>query len=187
MSVRSMTLLSVTLRSILALAAGCGALPVAAADLPPRKPGLWQISTTFAEFEKAGLPPMIAEHCIDAATDQLMDAAGGGVRPDSCWKREVQRAGNSIVVDSRCKMGRSTLHMHAVISGDLNSAYSVKVTTRQEGELTPGIPANETSTITAKWLGACRADLKPGDMVTFGKKTNIREMQNAPAAPPPRR
>jgi hypothetical protein len=174
-------------RSMLALALASCSLPVAD-ELPARKPGLWQITATFADFEAAGLPPVIAEHCIDAETDKLMNIAGGSMKQDSCWKQEVQKVADTFVVVSRCKMGPFAASMHAVISGDLDSAYAVKVTTKQEGEPAPGIPKNGTSTIAAKWLGACRADQKPGDMIVFGRKTNVRDLQKAPAAaPPPRR
>ena len=34
-------------------------------------------------------------------------------------------------------------------------------------------------TIDAKWMGACAADQKPGDMIMAGgRKVNIRDMQN---------
>jgi hypothetical protein len=154
--------------------------PAFAADLPSRKPGLWQIKMTMAAFEAAKLPPIIAEHCIDAATDKLMNIAGGSIGQDKCWKQDVKNVADTVVVDSVCTMVPFSMSMHAVISGDLNSAYTVKVTMKQEGEPVRGIPANETMTMDAKWVGACRPDQKPGDMIMAGQKTNVRDMQNTP-------
>ena len=38
-------------------------------------------------------------------------------------------------------------------------------------------------TIEAKWLGACKADQKPGDMIMAGgRKMNIRDLQNCQGA-----
>jgi hypothetical protein len=170
--------------SLAALMLACAA-PTGAADLPARKPGLWQLTMTFMSFEAAKLPPLAAEHCIDAATDKLMNLAGGSLRQDSCWKQDVQNVGGTVVVDSVCKTGPLTLTMHAVVSGDLNNAYTVKVTTKQEGPPVPGIPANESMTIDAKWAGACKPDQKPGDMIMAGRKTNVRDLQTVPGRPSP--
>ena len=45
----------------------------------------------------------------------------------------------------------------------------------------PGMPADGATnmTIETKHLGACKADQKPGDMITAdGRKINIVDMQN---------
>ena len=94
----------------------------------------------------------------------------------------MQKVGSTIVIDSVCQVGGTTTTSHAVISGDFNSGYTVKVTSRRSGgPAVPGMPADGTSnmTIEAKWLSACLADQKPGDMMMAGgRKVNIRDMQN---------
>jgi len=47
------------------------------------------------------------------------------------------------------------------------------------------MPADGTTTMTidAKWLSACAADQKPGDMIIAGRKMNIRDMPNVPGMP----
>jgi uncharacterized protein DUF3617 len=170
--------------SLVAFAIVC-AQPVAALDLPARKPGLWEIKMTS---EGHGMPPTTSEHCIDAETDKLMNSMGDNMRQDMCSKRDMQKVGNTIVVDSVCKMGPMTITSHGVVSGDFNSAYTVKVSSKREGgPAIPGMPADGASsmTIDAKWMGACKADQKPGDMIMMGRKFNIRDMQkNMPGAPP---
>ena len=169
--------------SLVALALMCAtpfcATPAAAQDLPPRKAGLWEVKMTT---EGHNMPPNTSEHCIDAETDKLMSSMGDNVRQDMCSKRDVKKVGNTIVVDSVCKFGPMTITSQSVASGDFNSAYSVKVTTKREGgPVIPGMPADGKSSmsIDAKWMGACKADQKPGDMITAGRKFNIRDMQNA--------
>jgi hypothetical protein len=149
--------------------------PAAALDLPARKPGLWEIKMTV---EGRSLPTPTSQHCIDAETDKLMQSIGGSVREDMCPKRDVQKVGATIVVDSVCKIGDATTTSHAVVSGDFNSAYTVKVSSKREGgRPIPGmVDGTSTITIEAKWTGAC-GDLKPGDMVTAGRKINIRDLQ----------
>jgi Protein of unknown function (DUF3617) len=166
-------------RHLLLAAAIVCATPAAALDLPARKPGLWEIKTTF---EGRSMPAQTSQHCIDAETDKLMNAVGGDMRKEACSKQEVQKVGSTIVVDSVCKFGPITSTSHGVVSGDFNSAYTVKVTSKREGGPNiPGMPAGGTSnmTINAKWLGACAADQKPGDIIMAGgRKMNIRDMQN---------
>jgi hypothetical protein len=168
--------------SLMAFALVC-AQPAAALDLPARKPGLWEIKMTM---EGRNVPVPTAQHCIDAETDKLMNSIGGSMQKDMCSKQDVQKVGSTIVVDSVCKIGQGTTTSHSVVSGDFNSAYTVKVTSKREGgPAVPGMPADGTSamTIDAKWLGACGADQKPGDMIIAGRKMNIRDMQNLPGMP----
>jgi uncharacterized protein DUF3617 len=163
--------------SLIAFALVC-AQPAAALDLPARTPGLWEIKMTL---EGRNIPMPTAQHCIDAETDKLMNSIGGSMQKDMCSKQDVQKVGSTIVVDSVCKIGQGTTTSHSVVSGDFNSAYTVKVTSKREGgPAVPGMPADGTSTMTidAKWLGACAADQKPGDMIIAGRKINVRDMQN---------
>ena len=147
-----------------------------ALDLPARKPGLWEITMTL---EGRKLPPQTAQHCIDAETDKQMNAMGSGMT--TCSKQDVQRSGNTITVDSVCKVGAATSTSHAVVTGDFSSAYTVKVTSKREGgpPMKGSAPGGATTmNIAAKWLGACKADQKPGDMILAGgRKVNIRELQ----------
>jgi hypothetical protein len=161
--------------------------PASALDLPARRPGLWELKLTLESLAAAKLPPVIAEHCIDAETDKLMNITGGSMRPDTCSKPDVQKVGSTVVVDSVCQLAPGlTMRSHAVIAGDFSSAYTVKLTSKQEGpEGKPisGIPANEAMTIEAKRLGQCKPDQRPGDMIMAGRKTNVRDVQNPPGMP----
>jgi hypothetical protein len=167
------------------------AAPAAALDLPERKAGLWELKMAF---EGGNMPAQTAEHCIDAETDKLMSATGGSMVQDMCSKPDVKKTGDTFVVDSTCKIGPYASSSHAVISGDFNSAYTVKVVSKQEGPAIPGMPAERTMTIDAKWVGACKADQKPGDMIIAGRnstsatcRTCRRYRAGPQARPRPRR
>jgi hypothetical protein len=166
----------------LAFALACTA-PAAALDLPARKAGLWEITM----FDGRTMPPQVSQHCVDAATDKLMTSIGGSMRHDMCSKQDVSRVGNTIVVDSVCQVGGTTTTSRGVITGDFNSAYTIKSTSKREGgPAIPGMPKDGTTsmTIDAKWTGACKADQKPGDMIMAdGRKVNIRDLQNMPGMP----
>ncbi len=158
--------------------------PAAAIDMPARKAGLWDIKITF---EARNIPAQTAQHCIDAATDKQMMNMGGNMRQEACSKRDIRQVGSTIVVDSVCKVGTATTTSHAVVTGDFNSAYTVKVTSKREGgQPIPGAPPGGSTnmSIEAKWLGACKSDQKPGDIIMAGgRKFNILDMQNMPGIP----
>ena len=98
--------------------------PALALDLPARKSGLWELKMNLAGHS-AAMPAF--QHCIDAATDKEM-MLQGNARGQKCSKQDVQRAGDTITIDSVCDIGNgTTATSHAVVSGDFNSAYTVKV------------------------------------------------------------
>jgi hypothetical protein len=159
------------------------ASPATALDLPARKAGLWEIKMAF---EGRSIPPQTMQQCIDAATDKQMNSIGGSMAQESCSKQDVQKVGGTIVVDSVCQIGPAKMTSHGVISGDFNSAYTVKIaSTREGGPAVPGMPADGTTNMTmdAKWLGACKADQRPGDIIMAnGMKMNIVDLQKLQGA-----
>ncbi len=165
----------------LALAAVLIAGPALALDLPPRKPGLWQLDISV---NVRGGASGTLHHCIDAATDSAMNDIGGGA--DQCTIRNIERAGNSMTIDWICKVGAGTITSHAVVTGDLNSAYTAKTTTTREGGIPapPDLPAEMVTTTDAKWIGPCAADQQPGDIfvVLLGNvmKWNIKDLKPTP-------
>jgi len=85
---------------------------------------------------------------------------------DQCSKKDVQRSGTTVTVDFglRYRRRRHRRPRMRWSSGDFNSGYTVKVHSKREGRDRPG-PAfrpKTDMTIEAKWLGACKADQKPG-------------------------
>jgi hypothetical protein len=66
---------------------------------------------------------------------------------------------------------------HSEITGDFNSAYTVRSTSHSERGPS-ALPRDSTTTIEAKWLGACKGDQKPGDiMMPGGIKMNVKDME----------
>lgn len=138
-------------------------------------------------FEGRKLPATVMKQCVDPATDRLMNANFAGSNEQNCSKQDMTRSGATIVVDSVCKFGEATTTSHAVITGSFDSAYTVRVSsTRQGGPPLPGIaPGAETQmTIAGKWLGACAAGQKPGDVIMAnGMTMNVLDIQKARTPP----
>jgi uncharacterized protein DUF3617 len=146
-----------------------------AAEIPARKAGLWELKMTM-EGRNIAMPTV--QHCIDTATDKQMNSMGGNARAEQCSKKDVQVSGNTVTVDSVCELGSGMSAIsHAVVTGDFNAAYVVKVNSKRTGG-PAGIPGETNMTIEAKWLGPCKADQRPGDIVMGnGMKMNINDAQ----------
>lgn len=156
--------------------------PAAAQDMPARKAGLWDMKMSF---EGRNMPAQTMQHCIDATTDKAMQEMSGGMQAQNCSKRETKKVGDTIVFDLVCNFGTGTTTSHGVVSGDFNSAYTIKITSKREGgPAVPNLPPESQMTIEAKHVGACKPDQKPGDvMMANGMKMNVTDMQKRSAAP----
>jgi len=136
-------------------------------DMPSRKPGLWEISMSFGD---GNVPGQVMRQCVDAATDQMMQARGGPNGQRDCPKRDVQKSGDSVTIDSTCVIAGKSQSTHAVITGSFDSAYTMTLTS--QGGSTP------VMTMKAKWLSQCTGDQRPGDMIMAnGMKFNILDAQ----------
>jgi hypothetical protein len=145
-----------------------------AADLPARKPGLWEVKTTIDGHGRA----VTVQQCIDAATDQMLQSSAGPFSAPACPEREVKKSDNGVTIDSHCNFNGKPASAHAAVTGSFDSAYTMTVTS--EGADLPAM----TMTSEGKWLGACAAGQQPGDVVMAnGVKVNIPELQKRALAP----
>ncbi|MDA7418864.1 hypothetical protein PGB34_21040 [Xenophilus arseniciresistens] len=151
-------------------------------SFPPRKPGLWEMQMGQVEGAKG---PMVVMHCVDAATDKLMQDFGNQqpkMNRKACKEETRNEAGKMMVHRETCQEGATKVNTHVVISGNFDSHYSVQSTTTYEPPR-PG-RATQDMRMEATWKGPCTAGQKPGDMVMpGGMKMNVIElMKMAPAA-----
>ncbi|RTL48362.1 MAG: DUF3617 family protein [Bradyrhizobiaceae bacterium] len=151
------------------------ALPARAEfDMPTRKAGLWEITMVMAGTQ---IPPRTVQHCTDPSIDKEMGATFDPMAKQMCPQRNVQKTATGMVIDSTCNIGGISSTSHTQIDGDFNSAYTVQVTSTHPG-LTGGPPKETNMTMQAKWMGPCKPDQKPGDMIMPGGiKMNIKDMQ----------
>ncbi|MBK8335368.1 MAG: DUF3617 family protein [Sterolibacteriaceae bacterium] len=144
-----------------------------AADMPKRKPGLWQIETTMAAAPAMG--PI--KQCIDEKTDNFYQQLGEQHK-DKCSESEIRNTGDKIVVHSVCRMGGSTATTDATFSGRFDSDYRGDIRVKYNPPM-HGM-SESTMTIAAKWLGPCAAGQKPGEMILpNGMKINPQQKGGA--------
>lgn len=142
-------------------------------EMPARKAGLWEMKMQPA----AQMPAMTMQHCTDESTDKQMSAMTSPMTKESCAKNDIRKTATGYAADAVCTFGGVTSTTHSDITGDFNSAYTVKVTSQTKGG-PAGAARDGVMTIEAKWLGACKADQKPGDIVMPGGiKMNVKDME----------
>jgi hypothetical protein len=146
-----------------------GTAPAVADEMPTRKAGLWEIKTEIIEIHTPkehimGAPTTIRQ-CTDDATDEmlLLSTVPFGL---ACPRRDVERSGDTVTIKAACTIDNEPASADAVISGRFDSAYTMTLRASRPG-------SEMTEAQTAKWLGPCAADQKPGDIVRDGRKTNI--------------
>jgi hypothetical protein len=143
-----------------------------AVDYPIRKAGLWELTMTMTSGRT-----MTMSQCTDPSIDKDMIANANPSMQQACTRSDLQKTATGYASDSTCKFGAMTTVSHSEIAGDFNSAYTVTVTGHNSGG-PAGMPADTNMTMAAKWVGPCKADQTPGDMVMpGGVKMNVKEMQ----------
>jgi hypothetical protein len=152
-----------------------------AVELPVRKAGLWEMRVV-----KTGspIPDMTMQHCTDETTDKDMSNSVSPLANQICSKQDIQKTATGFVSDSVCTVGGMSITSHSDIVGDFNSAYTVTSSSHTDRG-TSGPPRDTTTKIEAKWLGACKPDQKPGDIVMPGGfKLNVKDAQKLKALLP---
>ena len=156
-------------------------LAVGAVEMPIRKAGLWEMKVLRTG---SPAPEMTMQHCTDETTDKEMSSTFSPMAKEMCSKQDIQKTATGYVSDSVCKVGAMSITSHSDITGDFNAGYTVKSTSHNEGG-SANVPRDSTTTIEAKWLGACKADQKPGDIVMpGGMKMNVKDMEKLKALMP---
>ena len=145
-------------------------------EMPNRKPGLWEVKVNAG----AQMPAMTMQQCTDATTDKDMSSTFSPMAKEMCAKQDMQKTAAGLTIDSTCTVSGVTSTSRTEIVGDFNSAYTVKVSAKGSGKIPDAV-----TTMEARWMGACKADQKPGDIVMpGGMKMNIKDMQAMTGARP---
>jgi len=168
------------LRRFVIAACVCGIGAALAADpMPSHKAGLWEIVGTMGAEQG---PPINEKVCLDASTEQLMLKAGAGINQKMCSKTDIHSTSSQIVVDTQCTLGSSKMTGHSVTNFTSNTSYHTDTSAHYDPPLFNR--TDSKSSFNGKWVGACPADMKPGDMILSGgrmpkeMRMNLNDMLN---------
>ncbi|MGE3228594.1 MAG: DUF3617 domain-containing protein [Hyphomicrobium sp.] len=151
----------------LVLAAGLVTLQGAAASagdaqLPLRKAGLWELSTTMDE----GLGPkdQTLTLCIDADMERTTATASDVEHSKQCSKYEIRREGEGTVVDMSCQYASRHVASRTEMSGDFNTSFEVKIESTTSGEQNEQtVSVKRTIVQKGRYLGESCGDLVGGE------------------------
>ena len=101
-----------------------------AVEMPVRKPGLWELKMVRTG---SPMPEMTMQHCTDETIDKAMTAAASPMSKEVCSKNDIQKTATGYVSDSECSVAGMSMTSHSEITGDFNSAYTVKTTSHSAG------------------------------------------------------
>jgi hypothetical protein len=146
-----------------------------AQSMPKMKAGLWENTVmSDAAGAKGKGEPTKSTMCIDDTVMEQMMKMGQGMAQAMCSKNTNQVSGNKMTGSVECKMGSSTINSTSVTTFNGDTSYR----TETKSVYTPplyGLKEN-VSVTEAKYVGACKAGMKPGDINTMGITMNILEM-----------
>ena len=106
---------------------------IARVPLQPRLMCSQKRSRPTPNGDTTPMPEMTMQHCTDETTDKKMTTQLSPMAKENCTKNDTQKTATGYVTDSVCSFGGTTMTSHSEVTGDFNSAYSVKVTSHNEG------------------------------------------------------
>lgn len=126
------------------------------------KAGLWESTMNMPGMTSG----MTTKMCLDEGLSKKFSQMGSS-NPGKmdCAPVSGSRAGNVIDIDTQCKMEGRTANtkMHMELSGDGNSYHQTV-----ETSFDPPMGAGSKVTVDGKYLGACPATMRAGDMEMMG-------------------
>lgn len=143
---------------------------------PTRKAGLWEMRST----QKAGAKEsIVVQQCADPSTDKALQEYGltqPKMNRKFCKEETRNEAGKMLVHTEVCKQSDTTMTRRIVMSGDFDVAYRVESHTVYEPR-PKSPPADDDMVADMRWLGACPATMKAGDMMLpGGMRMNIADL-----------
>lgn len=144
-----------------------------AADRPRLKEGLWEMTLVTAGSRR---PPRTFKLCVDAKTLSLFDRLAQTGPSEGCSRNTVRTEGSRVIADAVCKLESSQVTSHTEIAYESDTAFRTEIHAHYEP---PFLGKTDSSSVrTAKWVGACGPNMRPGEVTTeTGIKLNLNELR----------
>jgi hypothetical protein len=142
-------------------------------SLPKREAGLWEVSVISSHSPT----PNMMKECVDGSTDAKLMEMGADMSKSmggACSKNEFKKTASGFESTSECSIMGSKMTSKGSFTGDFVKTYSGEITT----SFSPPMFGQKQSTtkISAKHIGPCSSDMKPGDVIMAnGMKMNMNE------------
>ena len=160
--------------TLVSAALGVVAVPVLAqaVGLPQLRAGYWEQTQTLADLPadapQEARAPRPSRFCIDDSVQARINAMMSQQSRAGCGQPRVSRAGNATVLEVTCQLpnNNGTVTNRTTYSGDYRSSFSTETTTTLTGRAAAGGQRPPRLLVSGHYLGACPADLRPGDITS---------------------
>lgn len=133
--------------------------PVAGKRMP--KAGLWEMTVTAAAMPA----PMTMRLCLAAPAPGSNPFAPPPQPGQSCAKNTVAPTASGYAIEMECTASGVTMAIAGTVSGDFSTSFRTDLTTKMSGGGIPAASAQSVKSVTeAKYIGACPAGMKPGEV-----------------------
>ena len=132
----------------------------APAATPAPQPGLWEQTVSGGQMPQ----PMTVNICV-GPTEPGANPFNTPQPGVTCSENTVTSAPGGANFHSVCETQGMTVTSDGKVTGDMNSAYKVEISTRASGANVPPQMSEMTMTIDATRLGACPAGAAPNSVV----------------------
>jgi hypothetical protein len=150
----------------------CSLTAAHAVDLPDLKPGLWQVVTT-----NPGQKNSVVKNCIDENTTKSLFQQSQKLMGGMCSQFDMSKSGDKYISEAKCQIGPMKMFVKSTMEGNFQDSYTVSTYSKMDPPMM-GMGEQE-STGVGKYLGACPADMKPGDVqIEGGKSFNSQKIMD---------
>lgn len=140
-----------------------------AGDLPQRKAGLWTVTSqdnAFADWKM----------CVDDTLYNLVESDVWSDFKDECVVQSFERDGDNYKLAAKCDSSfAGAADLSVALDGDFSTRYRLSIRTESPGM--GGQTVVQSSTLNAKFVGACPEGLAPG----------AKEMRGGMVVQPPKK
>lgn len=168
--------LSLTTAVLLTACASNAPVAKATEDLPQPQSGVWQVTSTDQTSQQVSF-----KDCMDGDTFRKTRALQEAKREAADCKTQVLKVNDGWEFSSNCKVGANDQRIETSrkISGDFKQNFHVLAVSKQQ--MPDGSVVETSRNIKGDYLGACPADMKPGDrLFTDGERINFFEVTGMP-------
>jgi hypothetical protein len=127
---------------------------LSAKGAPQRRDGYWEMQS----FDEHGTAMSKQYLCVGAGSENRFSIFDQLADVGSCDKRDFVRTPTGWTFETSCKLMDAVTVQKGAISGDFQTGFRVDQTVTQ-GEI------NRKGSVRGKYVGACSAKYKPGDLV----------------------
>lgn len=124
------------------------------------KPGLWEMTVSAMGMPEA----MKLRTCIAAPAPGANPFTPPAQPGQKCAKNSVEPTATGYAIDMECSANGMTTAIQGSVSGDFSTSFRTDLMTKMTGaDMPPEARAGVKSSVDARYVGACPADMKPGE------------------------